>query len=304
MMNTTLSSLEQMLIPGILTLGSGFEGFPLLRVRNEHGECDIYPYGAHIVGFRPRNGDELLWVSPYSTYEKGKPIRGGVPVCFPWFGPHWTKPELPLHGFARVREWDIGSIRALPDGRTRLVFTLVDDEASRAAWPGSFRLEYSVTVGKKLELELLIENTGMEPFECAEGFHTYFKVGNPARCEISGLDGVGYIDRANGNIRAVQSGVLKLNRETVNAYMNAPTLTVLKDYQAGRIIKIEQDGMHSTVVWNPWESTGLKTTEIREAWDQFLCIESFNCLDCSLTVAPKSTHRSLATYGAEELGHG
>jgi glucose-6-phosphate 1-epimerase len=302
-MNTTCTSLEQKLIPGIVTLEKGSGGFPLLRVRNEHAECDIYPYGAHIVGFRPRDGEELLWVSPYGNYEKGKPIRGGVPVCFPWFGPHGAKPELPLHGFARIREWDVESIRALPDGSTRIVFTLSDDEASRAMWSFSFRLEYAVTVGKKLELQLSIKNTGAEPFECAEGFHTYFKVGNPARCEISGLDGVGYIDRANGNAREVQSGILKLARETVNAYMHAPAMSVLKDIQASRIIKVEQDGMHATVVWNPWETTGLKTPEIREAWDQFLCVESFNCLDCLLNVGPKSTHRSVVTYGAEELGH-
>ena len=300
-MNTTNMSLELKLIPGIVTLASGSGGFPLLRVRNEHAECDIYPYGAHIVGFKPRNGEELLWVSPYGNYEKGKPIRGGVPVCFPWFGPHSAKPELPLHGFARIREWDVESIRMLPDGSTRLVFALADDEASRAMWPYSFRVEYAITVGKKLELELSIENTGTEPFECVEGFHTYFRVGNPARCEVSGLDGVSYIDRANGNTRAVQAGILKLTRETVNAYMHAPTLCALKDFQAGRIIKVEQEGMHSTVVWNPWESTGLKTPEIRETWDQFLCVESFNCLDCSLTVASKTKHRSVVKYGLEGL---
>ena len=133
----------------------------------------------------------MLWISPYSRFEENQPIRGGIPICFPWFGHHRDRADLPLHGFVRTRLWDVVSTARLSDGRTQVVFALADDRDSRAVWPHGFHLELSVTVGSELEMALLIENSGDGPFDCEEGFHTYFSVTSPGACEIHNLDGGG-----------------------------------------------------------------------------------------------------------------
>ena len=287
-------------IPGFLWLEKGSGGLSFLHVHNRHADCRIYPYGAHVASFKPQSYGELLWVSPYSSFEEGKPIRGGIPLCFPWFGRHPTRTDLPLHGFVRTRVWDPVSTAMLPDGRTRLSLSLDHDEAGLAVWPFPFRLELAVTVGETLELDLLIKNPGDEPFTFEEGFHTYFSVGDAEQCEIRGLDGVEYIDRGRGDVRTVQSGTLAFTGETVNAYMRVPEHCELADPLTGRRILVEQRRMNSTVVWNPGAAAA-DNPEIRETWNQFVCVESTNCLDCSLRVEPGTTHRSIVRLYAERL---
>lgn len=288
-------------IPGFVWLEQSAGDLPLLRVHNRHADCSIYPYGAHIAAFRPKNQGEVLWVSPYSSFEEGKPIRGGIPICFPWFGRHRWRNDLPLHGFVRTRFWDMVSTAMLPDGRSLVVFALTDNEETRSVWPFRFRLELAVTVGETLEMTLLIENRGEELFTCEEGFHTYFHVEDPARCEVHHLDGVEYIDRVKGDSRAVQSGAVRFDGELVNAYMHAPAACELTDFPAHRRIRVEQKNMDATVIWNPGAAAAAENPEIRDAWDEFVCVESTNCLDCRLEVPPGASHRSLVRLGLQKL---
>lgn len=151
-------------------------------------------------------GEGLLWMSPTSFFEEGKPIRGGIPVCFPWFGPHETRADFPLHDVVRTRHWDIESTAELSDGRTRVALSIGDDEITRESWPHVFRLELAVTVGRRLDIVMTTENVGPDPFRYAESLHTYFKTGHAHGCDVEGLDGVGYVDRVRRDSRAVQYG--------------------------------------------------------------------------------------------------
>ena len=236
-------------IPGVVDLGRGEGGLPLIKVKNEHAECEIYQYGAHISRFLPNGRPDLFWMSPTSLFETGKPLRGGIPVCFPWFGPHASRTDLPLHGVARIRTWELLRVAQLSDGRTHLALGLSDNDDSRSIWPYPFRLELEVTVGRTLELSLLTENTGKVPFLYEDCFHTYFSVSHPYHCELVGLDGVMYIDRVDKDARKVQSGPLILAGETVNAYMRSPSFLVIRD--GDRKVGILQKGFSSAVVWNP-----------------------------------------------------
>lgn len=284
-------------IPGVVEVGKGNGGLPLVKVKNGFAECDIYQYGAHIARFIPEGKPDLLWMSPNSLFEAGKPIRGGIPICFPWFGSHATRADLPLHGVARIRTWELLSAAQLSDGRTRLTLGLSDDEASRLIWPYSFRLELEITVGMKLELSLMTENTGKAPFLYEDCFHTYFSVSHPHQCRIDGLDGVMYIDRARKDVRSVQSGPLVLAGETVHAYMRAPSSLGICD--GGRTVGIHQKGFSSVVVWNPGAETAAGNPEIGTAWNQYLCVESANCLDDALILGPGYAHRSTVLYSVE-----
>lgn len=297
-MKTNLSSFDRFLVPGRIWVEEGNGGFPLLRLHADKGDCSVYPYGAHVASFKPVGHEELLWMSPYSSYEEGKPIRGGIPLCFPWFGIHRERSDLPRHGFVRTKAWDIESTSVLSDGRVSVTFYSSDDEASRLAWPFEFNLRLTVIVGEKLDVELATANTGASAFQFEEAFHTYFGVGDPSACEVHGLEGIEYIDRARGDVRRIQVGAAKFAGETVNAYMGAPAMRELADYSVGRWIRVEQEGMDATVLWNPGAAEGGANPEIREAWNRFVCVESANCLDYPITLLPGESHRAILRLSA------
>jgi glucose-6-phosphate 1-epimerase len=300
-MQTDLSSFDRFCVPGRIWVEEGNGGFPLLRLHGEAGDCSVYPYGAHVASFRPAGGEELLWMSPYSAFEEGKPIRGGIPLCFPWFGKHGSRTDLPLHGFARTRAWNLESTAILPDGRISAAFSLGDDESTRAVWPFRFSLMLTVTVGGKLKMELEVRNTGEFAFRYEEAFHTYFRVGDPSACEVRCLEGLEYIDRVRGDARAFQSGLAKFVGETVNAYMGAPAASEFVDHSGSRIVRVEQEGMDATVIWNPGAAAGGANPEIREAWNQFVCVESANCLDYPIALSPGESHRAIVRLSAASI---
>ena len=287
-------------LPESVSIDAGMGGLPRVRVRNSHAECSIYVYGAHVVSFTPRGKKDLLWLSPYSFFKEGFPIRGGIPICFPWFGKREGREDLPLHGFVRTRIWSIESAEDLADGRTTIVFSLESTDPPAEAWPYRFRLQLSMTVGEALEMALIIQNLEDVPLTCEDGFHTYFRVEDPGQCEVTGLNEVEYIDRIKGDVRAVQLGPARFKGEMVHAFMHVPPVLELVDFVEERRIRIEQQHMGSTLLWNPGSRAGAANPEIREAWNQFVCVESANCLDCRLTIPARGLHRSLLRLSLKE----
>jgi D-hexose-6-phosphate mutarotase len=284
-------------LPECVYVEEGAGGLPLLHVRNRYAECSIYAYGAHVVSFKPHGERDLLWLSPYSRFSEGAPIRGGIPLCFPWFGKHRTRDDLPLHGFVRTRFWNLESAEVLVDGRTKIVFFVENRGPTSEARPYRFRLELSTIVGETLEMALTVQNLEHLPIICEEGFHTYFKVEDPRRCEVIGLDGIEYIDRVQGDSRATQRGAGYFEGETVRAFMHVPPVLELLDL-GHRRIHIEQVHMNSAVLWNPGEKAAAENPEIRDTWKQFVCVESANCLDCQLEIPALGYHRSVLRLSA------
>lgn len=270
----------------------GGGGLPLLRIHNAFADCDIYRHGAHVSSFVPRGGRDLLWLSPYSRFEEGMPIRGGIPLIFPWFSEHRTRKDLQLHGFVRIREWNFERAERLADGSTRVSLSTEDDEATRAIWPQRFGLTLDVTVGSELRLELSLRNLSKRDFSCESGFHTYCAVGNAQQCQIVDFDGIDYIDRAHGDARAVQRGPVCFGAETIQAYMRVPERCELDDMLLGRRIRVRQEGLGSVVLWNPGRTRAEANDEIRDSWQRFVCIESTNCLERAITVPARSVWKS------------
>lgn len=288
-------------IPGAVDVVEGQGGLPLVTITTKFAEAEVYLHGGHVAHFAAAGQKPLLWMSPASPFEDGKPIRGGIPLCFPWFGPHRTRKELPIHGCVRFRAWDLVQTGVLSDGRARIVLALDSDEASRAYWPHDFRAELTVLVGETLEVALTVTNTGREPFVYDDCFHTYFAVGDATSCLVGGLNGVGYIDRGKADARFVQNGDLPITEELVHVHVNAPARSEIRDPVWKRRIVIEQSGMAETVVWNPGEATAAKNPEMAGRWKEFLCVESANCLDGNVTLLPLTAHSSAVRYGVESL---
>ncbi|OQB95790.1 MAG: putative glucose-6-phosphate 1-epimerase [Spirochaetes bacterium ADurb.Bin110] len=292
-------------LPRTIEVIQGKGGLPLLHIRNRYAECSLYLYGAHIASFKPKDHKELLWLSPYSRFSEGTPIRGGIPICFPWFSKHRTMDNLPLHGFVRTRFWNLESAEDLGDGRTKIVLNTESQEPLPDSWPYHFGLKIIIIVGEKLEMALIIQNRENLPIVCEDGFHTYFKVENPQKCQVKGLDGLEYIDRTKGDVREKQNGPAYFEGEIVHAFMHAPQRLELVDLAAYRKICIEQENMDSVVLWNPGEDASAANLEILSTWNQFICIESTNCLDCQLNIPPLGSHYSILrlssiSFDAEE----
>jgi glucose-6-phosphate 1-epimerase len=281
-------------IPGLVAVERDGEGLECLTITNALARARVYFHGAHVAAFEPAGQAPVLWLSPLSPFQPGKAIRGGVPICWPWFGPHPSRPDLPAHGFARTRSWKGVDAAQLADGRTRLRLSLEDDAESRALWPHAFNLTLSVTVGESLELELTASNTGDTPFSYADALHTYIKVSDVGQARVDGFDGAPFV-HSTRHFRGVQSGPIAFEGEVNNIYVPNRAVATVTDPQLGRAFEVEKSGSLATVVWNPGEAGGSAMKDVGPHWNEFLCVEAANCADAQVTLLPGTSHTTAQT---------
>src|SRR5262245_37440351 len=171
-----------------ITFVAGPGGLTVAEIRNAHASASVALQGGHVVAFQPHGHAPVLWLSSRSVYAIGKAIRGGIPVCWPWFGPHPTDPTKPAHGFVRTAMWSVRGTGVGPEDATQLWLGLSDDEATRALWPHAFNLEIAITVGPALQVDLVARNTGAAAFTCGGALHSYFAISEVTAIAIDGLD--------------------------------------------------------------------------------------------------------------------
>jgi len=285
-----------------LAFESGPGGFTLAKIRNLQAEATVALHGGHVLSFSPRAHEPVLWVSKLSRFETGKAIRGGIPVCWPWFADHPTDGDKPAHGFARTALWSVTESEALKDGRTRLGLVISDNNDTRTLWPYLFRLEIDVTVGTMLQVELVATNTGKEVFTCGGALHSYFHVSSISNVVIKGLEGCSYIDKVDDSRRRVQEGPVTINGETDRIYLETDGDCLIEDNGLQRRIGIAKSGSRTTVVWNPWVD---KARAMKDFGDQeyhsMVCVETANAAEDLITVAPGEAHRLQSIISVESL---
>jgi len=184
-----------MKLPDTVRIEAGRGGLRRLMVNTPLAEAEIYLHGAHVTHFQPRGQKPVLFMSGKSLFEAGKPIRGGVPICFPWFGPRQDGRPGQAHGFARLQEWVFTSAEPVSDGVVEVGFRLISNNATREQWDGDFEINYRVSVGMALGLELYVRNTSNQPMRFEEALHTYLAVSDVRQASIEGLAGTAYSDR-------------------------------------------------------------------------------------------------------------
>lgn len=267
-------------------------GLPALHLSNALGEAKVQLHGAHVIHFQPAGQRPVLWMGSASWFAEGKPIRGGVPLCAPWFGPHPTDAALPAHGLVRQRSWRQVRGEELPDGRTRVELSLTANAEMLAAWPHPFIASLLVTVGATLELELSIRNTGTAPFLLGEALHTYFSVSDVRNIAISGLAGATYLDRMDNNARKQQSAApITITAQTDRLYLSEEPAVVIDDAGFARRITVRKAGSGGTVVWNPWIEKAKALADFDDnEWPGMVCIEAANAADSTVVVPPGFTH--------------
>ena len=289
-------------IDGVITFSERPNGFVVLEVNNAHASATVAMQGAHLMSFQPKGEQPLIWISPEAKLAAGKSIRGGVPVCWPWFGPHESKGALPAHGFARTVPWRLNQAHLLPGGETRLEFELISSPLSRSQWPQPCTVRNIITIGKSLRHELVTTNLDSKPMLIGEALHTYFQVGDLRKVTVSGLQGCEYLDKVNAFARLKQIGPVGFGGEVDRIYLNPPSRCEIRDPTLQRRIVIRASGSRSTVVWNPWIEKAAQMGDLGpEGYLNMLCVETANAAEDTVTLAPGAQHRMVANYAIAAL---
>lgn len=268
----------------------GDAGLPMLVIDNDLARAVIALQGAHLMSFQPKGQDEMLWVSPKCVLETGKPIRGGIPLCLPWFslGPDGKS----MHGFARTTAWSLASAEALENGATRLVFELAGDASTNALWPHAFVFRLEVTIGQELQLVLSARNMDEKPAPFAFAFHTYFAVPNVANASIGGLEGCTFIDKMDNATRKTQAGRIEINAVTDRIYLDVPAKQEIDS--GNRRIRIES-AARCAVVWNAW-TNDKNIVDLGEGNHVgYLCVERCDVADYAVTLPAGGEYRMQMT---------
>lgn len=286
---------------GMFEHGEG--GLIRLVVASASGdEAQVYLQGAHVTHFKPRGHEPVLFLSAKSRFEPGKPIRGGIPIIFPWFGPHPTDSTAPQHGFARTLSWEPFDIRAMPSA-VELALRLGPSDQTRKWLPSDFELVYRVTVGREMVLSLTATNHSDVPLVFEEALHTYLSIGDVRQVTVDGLSGRTFIDKVDGGRRKVQpKGEFRITGETDRVYLDTTDTLTISDPVMGRKLVVSKTGSQSTVVWNPWIEKAKAMSDFGDdEWPRMLCIETANAADNRITLAPGASHTMRATISVEPL---
>jgi D-hexose-6-phosphate mutarotase len=277
-------------MPEGFTSGPGNGGLTRITVTVEGAEAEIYLNGATLTRYEVE-GEPVLFCSRTSKYEPGKAIRGGVPVIFPWFGPHPTEPGQPQHGLVRAADWHLDSMRRIAPDLAELTLTFESSDATRAAWPFDFGLRYTVSVGKRLEMALEVTNRSMSDIRFDEALHTYLAVGDVRKIAIAGLEDCEYVDKVDGGARKrLGAESLRLTGETDRVFVD--TSEACRLFEPGRPdVLVGKEGSLSTVVWNPWETKAEAMSDLAGGqWPGMVCIETVNALENAVTLSPGASH--------------
>jgi len=285
-----------------LTFKMGAGDIPVIEVKNELASAVISLQGAHVLSWIPAGEKEVIWVSADASFAVAKSVRGGIPICWPWFGAHETNNDFPAHGFARTVLWEVMATQQLDTGETLVTFKLDTnklDDTQQSMWPQATVAEYKITIGKKLSLELVTNNNSKQAITIGQALHTYFSVDDVRNTSLSGLDGKDYLDKTDSFNRKTQLGDVTVSEEVDRIYLNTPGTLVIDD--AKRKLVISKQGSSSTVVWNPWQEVANKMGDLgKDGYLKMLCVESANAAEDTVSIQPNEAHTLHVTYEVRE----
>jgi glucose-6-phosphate 1-epimerase len=277
------------------------EDLAFVTVSNKHGDADICLYGAHVTSFRPRNSMDLLWMSPESNFEEGKAIRGGIPVCFPWFGPHKTDSEKPQHGFARLMYWEVANTSTNASGESVVRLQLSSSAETKAYWPHDFLAEMTFVVGKKLTATLKVTNTSGAPFDYTCALHSYYSLSAIESISIEGLKGLTYYNQLTGERDVQEEETLEITDALTRHYLNTEAPVIIADSAFRRRIKVDKSGSKVTTVWNPGAETCANIGDLPDdGYETFICVEATNAFDYPVHLAPGESFETSAIIGIDD----
>ncbi len=285
---------ESFALPGILTFDE-HDGLARAQVTLPTCNATVYLHGAHLTHWQPADQQPVLFLSPTSAFAPDKAIRGGIPICFPWFGNGPSGARKPSHGFARLEEWTF-AFAALAGEKLHLTFTLAPTEQSRAFGFDSFRAAYEIILGadegRTVTLRLTVANSGDQPLQFEEALHSYFHIGDPRTTTVTGLESATFLDKTDqARPKQTSAGPLTFQKQTDSVFAANQATIKIHDPQYTRTLTIAKQNSATTVVWNPFPEASANLPDLPpDAWQHFLCVEAANTGTDAITLAPGETH--------------
>jgi len=273
----------------------------MIDIENQYATAKVSLSGGQVLSYLPKGQQQdVLFLSDKAVFTVGKSIRGGVPICWPWFGDDTSGYGLPAHGFARVLDWNVLTTSDNDDGSTSLQLGLMSTDESLAIWPNHFELVLNITIGEQLTLRLTTVNTGKKALAITQAMHTYFNVADISQVVVQGMDKVSYLDKLDGYKLKTQLDEIIIDREVDRVYQQVPDTTTIVDNSLNRTIKVKSESSNSTVIWNPWQETGAAFADLNEdSYQHFVCIENANVFDDSVSIIPGASHTLTAIIEVE-----
>jgi len=282
-------------VPGLHST-SRANGLVSLQVKTPSVSGELFLHGAHVTAWQPSGHRPVLWLSKSSYFELGKPIRGGVPICFPWFGLNPNIPSAPAHGSARTTLWSLADARTSENGQ--ILITLVTQIEL-------FSLRFEVSMGNELRLTLqtTLARDAMKSHSFEDALHTYFAVGDVRSISIHGLENVGFIDKMDGaRHKPATTAPIEFSGETDRVYNDTEDNCVLTDKLWKRSILVRKSGSRSTVIWNPWIEKSIRMPDFGEKeWSEMVCIETANVGTNRVSLEPGQSHATTVSISVQDM---
>ncbi len=283
-----------------ISLHTGEGGLQVVRVENDEATAEITLLGAHVISYIPKGGEEIMWMSPKCVFAEGTGIRGGVPICWPWFGKKFGI----SHGLVRRFLWKYLGSKELSHSESVVQFSIDDSEETRKVWDYKFHLTMKITVGKTLRMDLTTENKDERPMELSQALHTYFRISDVANLKICGFENKSYFDKVNGanDIKTVGDGPVQITSEVDRVFQNAPGPFRIVDAGLKREIVITTENSNSAVIWNPWIDKSTTMADFpADGYLTMVCVETCNAMEDTRTIAPGASHTLTSIYTVNPL---
>lgn len=280
-------------------------GMQYLEVDNPLGTATIALQGAHVISWQPKfQTQPVLWMSSQARFAQGRSIRGGVPICWPWFGAHPTDSTFCPHGFARVIPWRVMDIDATATGATRIILEMIETPEAKRQLAYPYELTVTIMVGRRLRIEMATTNKADHPFVIGEAFHTYLNVSDVTNVKITGMQDCVYADKILKYERQVEHNTLTFDGgEFDRVYINHSSDCTVHDAEYNRLIRVSKSGSDTTVVWSPGAEKAAQMGDMGapDEWRKAVCVETTNALDNMVVINPSRTHTISAEYLVETL---
>lgn len=276
----------------------GNGGFPFIMISNRSATALISVYAAQVLSFHPAEEyEDLLFLSQKSSYKEGKAIRGGIPVCWPWFGGDPIDLNRPDHGFVRNGLWEVLKTEATTELETKVKLRFLETAQIKSCWQQNFVLDLEISVASSLTLKLITRNTGDQVFSITQALHSYLHVGKINQIRILGLEGSNYLDKLDDGIQKNQLGAVTVLEEVDRIYTNTQHELIIDDSNFNRQIRITSSSNKTTVVWNPWEKSSAKIADLENNdYQRFICVEAGNVGTDIIEIPPASEYSLLTNF--------
>jgi len=258
-----------------------------ITVENNQSSIKVALQGAHILDFQCKGKKPLLFLSETARFEKGFPIRGGIPVCWPWFGSHPSNTNLPNHGFARTSLWSHLDTQEISENKTKISLGLKSSKESLALWPFEFELTLEILISDCLEVSLISKNTGVQSFPLTQALHTYLNIEDIHKVQVQGLENKPFYNKINNSFDNVQESSLDFHTEVDRVYHQLTQALVFEDEE--QTLKVETFGSNTVVVWNPGSEFKQIFSDL-SSYKKMLCLESANTLEDEVELHQDEVH--------------